>query len=426
MTGSFTYSGIVLVISLANSGNRLGSIGGITDVNTSDKVFGVFNAIGAISAAFNYMLVLLEIQDTFKQPPSAVTQMKKASTLSSTTTFICYIVLAVSGYAAYGNNVTSNVLQSIREPSWAILVANIAVILHMVSAVLVFALPVLDACESWIKLLMIRRAENKMKKHNFQGKREMEEITEKGNKTEPSAALDDGDHDNVANSVKMYSPFETKVHETQDDIANLPDNEDQVPRETDKTNNNTHHHPSSEHTKFPGFDHTSLPVLRERIAGSELERILSSGITSIKKRGDHIKGNGIKSSNDIHLHSLSTMTQGISSRMYLTSLGFAAEEVPLNTEGFLIPWYIRIPIRITYCMAVLGIAIGVPGFLSIIGLIGALTFFPLSIHFPISCYLSAFPGRKASRPINFGLKSMWFVMLVVAVIGLVGSVQTMF
>jgi amino acid permease len=48
--------------------------------------------------------VLLEIQDTLKQPPQAAKTMKKAMNIAITGAFAFYLSVAVTGYSALGLN----------------------------------------------------------------------------------------------------------------------------------------------------------------------------------------------------------------------------------------------------------------------------------------------------------------------------------
>ena len=48
--------------------------------------------------------VLLEIQDTLKQPPQAAKTMKKAMNVAITGAFAFYLSVAVTGYSALGLN----------------------------------------------------------------------------------------------------------------------------------------------------------------------------------------------------------------------------------------------------------------------------------------------------------------------------------
>lgn len=59
---SLGYSTIALGLSAAKAGNRLGSVGGRSDVSPAEKAFGVMNCIGALAFAFNFSVMLPEIQ----------------------------------------------------------------------------------------------------------------------------------------------------------------------------------------------------------------------------------------------------------------------------------------------------------------------------------------------------------------------------
>ena len=145
--GSFVYAIIALIISLVHVKNGLGSAGGIpvgytiyggTVVTTADKVFGILNSLGSIGFAYNFALILLEIQDTLRQPPKACGTMKKSCNIAITTSFIFYITVAVAGYAAEGDDVAPMILESFDGPEWALIIANIAVLAHMITAYQVY------------------------------------------------------------------------------------------------------------------------------------------------------------------------------------------------------------------------------------------------------------------------------------------------
>ena len=102
--GSLIYSLVALIISLAHAGNKLGTVGGRPGSSAADKTFNILNSLGSIAFAYNFSLILLEIQDTMKQPPSAVGQMKKACNIAVTGSFFFYIIVAIAGYLAVGNS----------------------------------------------------------------------------------------------------------------------------------------------------------------------------------------------------------------------------------------------------------------------------------------------------------------------------------
>lgn len=134
-SGSILYSSIALILNLTQAGNRAGTVGGITDISTADKIFGIFNSLGSIGFAYNFSLILLEICDTFKQPPNAMTKMKITCNYAITISFFFYLTVAVSGYCAFGNDVSGMILESFTGPAWALILANLAVMAHMLTAV---------------------------------------------------------------------------------------------------------------------------------------------------------------------------------------------------------------------------------------------------------------------------------------------------
>ena len=63
----------------------------------------ILNSLGAIAFAYAFSLILLEIQDTLRQPPNTIRTMKRAVDLGVGMSFIFYITVAVAGYLAFGN-----------------------------------------------------------------------------------------------------------------------------------------------------------------------------------------------------------------------------------------------------------------------------------------------------------------------------------
>ena len=74
-----------------------------------------------------FRVVLLEIEDTLRQPPRAATQMKKACHIAITGSFLLYVLVAIAGYLARGNDVSGMILASYDSPRWAIILANVCV-----------------------------------------------------------------------------------------------------------------------------------------------------------------------------------------------------------------------------------------------------------------------------------------------------------
>lgn len=141
-TMSIVYSCIALGRSIAE-GNTHGSVGGITGLSTSDKIFGVMNSFGAILFAYSFSLILPEIQDTIRGNVKGgpIKAMRKTVNISVALMTFFYLAVAISGYMAFGNEVAGNVLDSFNTPRWLVDVANIAVIIHLLPAYQVWSQP---------------------------------------------------------------------------------------------------------------------------------------------------------------------------------------------------------------------------------------------------------------------------------------------
>lgn len=187
-------------------------MGGIS-TDPANKAFGILNALGSVAFAYTFSLILVEIQDTIRQPPSAVTVMKKACNWAITLSFVFYFVIAVGGYASLGNDTPGMVLEGFPEaPEGVLIAANVAILvrsglapprrlpgllgllgllartsaasagrpprtaaglprvltpaarpsprlqLHMLAAFQTYGQPMYDTLESWIKHAMIKKA----------------------------------------------------------------------------------------------------------------------------------------------------------------------------------------------------------------------------------------------------------------------------
>ena len=84
---------------------------------------------------------IISIQNTLKEPPKAVTSMKKTIVTAFLSTAAFYLSVAVTGYAALGSSVPGDVLTGFDVSPEVELIANVAVLLHMIAAVQVFQQP---------------------------------------------------------------------------------------------------------------------------------------------------------------------------------------------------------------------------------------------------------------------------------------------
>ncbi|CAK9168723.1 unnamed protein product [Ilex paraguariensis] len=145
---SFTYSSIGLglgVGKVAETGKFRGSLTGISigTVTQAQKIWRSFQALGAIAFAYSYSLILIEIQDTVKSPPTEAKTMEKATLLSVAVTTIFYMSCGCFGYAAFGDMAPGNLLTGFGfyNPYWLLDIANAAIVIHLVGAYQVFCQP---------------------------------------------------------------------------------------------------------------------------------------------------------------------------------------------------------------------------------------------------------------------------------------------
>ncbi|CAL0305495.1 unnamed protein product [Lupinus luteus] len=147
---SFTYSIIGLALGIGkvveNKGAK-GSLTGITvgvgSVSETKKIWRSFQALGDIAFAYSYSIILIEIQDTLKSPPSESKTMKKATLVSIMVTTLFYMLCGCFGYAAFGDASPGNLLTGFGfyNPYWLLDIANAAIVIHLVGAYQVFSQP---------------------------------------------------------------------------------------------------------------------------------------------------------------------------------------------------------------------------------------------------------------------------------------------
>ncbi|KAL2467765.1 Amino acid permease 3 [Forsythia ovata] len=145
---SFTYSTIGLglgIAKVAENGKIRGSLTGISIgyVTEMEKIWRSFQALGAIAFAYSYSLILIEIQNTIKSPPSEHKTMKKATLISVTVTTIFYMFCGCFGYAAFGDLSPGNLLTGFGfyNPYWLLDIANTAIVIHLIGAYQVYCQP---------------------------------------------------------------------------------------------------------------------------------------------------------------------------------------------------------------------------------------------------------------------------------------------
>lgn len=153
---SFTYSiiGLVLgIIQVADNGKFKGSLTGVSigTVTESQKIWRSFQALGDMAFAYSFSIILIEIQDTIKAPPSEAKTMKKATLLSVAVTSVFYLLCGCMGYAAFGDFAPGNLLTGFGfyNPYWLLDIANVAIVVHLVGAYQVFCQPLFAFIEKF-------------------------------------------------------------------------------------------------------------------------------------------------------------------------------------------------------------------------------------------------------------------------------------
>ena len=362
---AFAYSLVAICLSFADLNPSAGSLQGVHDVSAANKVFGVFNALGAIASSFSVSLVMLEIQDTLKQPPSPSRQMCKTINISLSFAFVIYMLVGCSGYASQGDNVQGIILDSFESPRWALLVGYCAVLLHMLTAFQIFAQAVFDTCESHIKYWLLRKnwAKQKGGKSGNDKGNSMVDIQEEGEAGEQVAPL----------------------------------------RLEDRT-----------WTQCLGFEHIHSTTLDDKLVSSLSRKIVSQELSMPRKVDLDV--NAVKPAVSRSLSTLVTRA----STTYGLDTGLANESVPLNHDGVYLPFVYRLVLRSIIILLVLLISCIMPFFTAFVGLLGAINFFPLAIHFPFRCFQKTF---KTSKRLDVVLEILWWLYALISIVAGIGAIR---
>uniref|UniRef100_A0A0E0HHG4 Amino acid transporter transmembrane domain-containing protein n=1 Tax=Oryza nivara TaxID=4536 RepID=A0A0E0HHG4_ORYNI len=123
---------------------------GFKATTAAGRVFGAFNALGTVSFAFAGHNVVLEIQATIPSTPERPSKrpMWRGVVVAYAVVALCYFTVAFGGYHAFGNAVAPNVLISLEKPRWLVAAANLMVVVHVIGAYQVYAMPVFDMIET--------------------------------------------------------------------------------------------------------------------------------------------------------------------------------------------------------------------------------------------------------------------------------------
>ena len=93
-------------------------------------------------------------QDTIRAPNEAKT-LKRASWISILVTTAFYMSIGTIGYAAFGDDCPGNLLTGFGfyEPYWLVIIANLAIVIHLIGGYQVWTQPFLMAVESKLESL---------------------------------------------------------------------------------------------------------------------------------------------------------------------------------------------------------------------------------------------------------------------------------
>ncbi|XP_039172675.1 amino acid permease 3 isoform X2 [Eucalyptus grandis] len=146
---SFTYSTIGVALGIAKvveNGKFQGSLTGISigNVTLTQKIWRSFQALGDIAFAYSFAIILIDIQDTIKSPPSESKTMKKATLISLAVMTPFYLLCGCMVYGAFGDLSPGHLLAGFEffHPYWLIDIANVAVVIHLVGAYQVYSQPI--------------------------------------------------------------------------------------------------------------------------------------------------------------------------------------------------------------------------------------------------------------------------------------------
>ncbi|KAL6841663.1 hypothetical protein ACP4OV_028492 [Aristida adscensionis] len=120
------------------------------DVDSQQKIWMTFQALGNIAFAYSYTIILIEIQDTLRSPPAENKTMRQATVLGVATTTAFYMLCGCLGYAAFGNGAPGNILTGFYEPYWLVDFANVCIVLHLVGGFQVFLQPLFAVVEDTV------------------------------------------------------------------------------------------------------------------------------------------------------------------------------------------------------------------------------------------------------------------------------------
>lgn len=109
---------------------------GVRSHTTAGIIFDVFSSLGTMAFAYAGHSVSLEIQATIPSTPEKPSKkpMWRGVIFAYIIVGICYLCVAVSGFWAFGDSVDDDVLVSLENPNWLIILANFMVFIHVLGS----------------------------------------------------------------------------------------------------------------------------------------------------------------------------------------------------------------------------------------------------------------------------------------------------
>ncbi|KAL4422904.1 hypothetical protein ABPG75_009101 [Micractinium tetrahymenae] len=421
---SLGYVLIALGLGLAYSGNRLGSVGGRPGTSPANKAFGVLNALGNLAFAFGFTQVLLEIQDTLRQPPRAERTMSKAVWVAVTSAFGFYLSSAVACYAALGDDVPGEVLQGFEQaPNWVMVVANFFIVIHMITAWQVWAQPVFETLESHLKAFRLRRRSQQAALEEWNEGKEGPGPLPKASGGAANGGPGAGHSMGSAAPPHLPPLSEAEVESGLDaqhsglstgSLAPQASGPMRLRRMSARSSGGLVLHNSA---PLPDLVPQGGALQGWQRRKWSVDEDLGASLDGASHREDGGSAGQDHHHAHSHLHRLSVVSRLGSQAMFHLDTGAANEHVPLNDQGYLLPFWQRLLLRSTYVLLCTLVACIIPFFSAVVGLVGAVTFWPLAIGFPFSMYIKVFKPRGF---ILWLLYSVAAVMLLVCIAGKAG------
>jgi hypothetical protein len=149
-SGSFTlcYSGIAIGLAFGNNNHANADFSILG--STSGRVFNAFNAIGMMWFVYGdtvYPELQSFLMPDIKATLSTVKTMRKGMYIAFSVTLPLLLVVAVSGYWAFGNTVAPLLLDWEMTPRWLTTIAVVTSIAQLIFSIQVYAQPIYDAAE---------------------------------------------------------------------------------------------------------------------------------------------------------------------------------------------------------------------------------------------------------------------------------------